>query len=195
MRRALLLLAAVALIAVVVIGLTQAGGKSGSNGGAKPRSFNLEQAQQRLKGAPPALAALHAQSSELLSGGRKAFAARLKALRGHPVVVNKWASWCGPCRAEFPIFQSVATDRGRAIAFVGIDGSDKRPAASSFLEQFPIPYPSYEDPGESIARSIGAPQNYPITVFYDARGKKAFVHQGGYSSLAALTADLDRYLG
>ena len=67
--------------------------------------------------------------------------------------------------------------------------------AKGFLEEFPLTYPSYEDPDERIARDIGAPANYPITVFYDARGRRAFVRQGGYGSEAKLERDIDRYLG
>ena len=54
--------------------------------------------------------------------------------------------------------------------------------------------PSYVDPDERIARLIEAPANYPITVFLDARGKPAFIHQGPYDSARALEADVDRYL-
>ena len=195
MRKTLPFLAAAALVVVLVIGLTQAGG--GSDTAPAPRDserFDLEAARERLAGAPQPLAALHAQSNELLTGGKDAFEARLRTLRGHPVVINKWASWCGPCRAEFPIFQNVATARGREIAFVGVDGRDKRPAATSFLERFPIPFPSYEDPDEDIARSLDVPANYPATVFVDTDGKPVFTHQGGYRSEADLTADIERYL-
>jgi cytochrome c biogenesis protein CcmG, thiol:disulfide interchange protein DsbE len=198
MRRALPLVAAVALAVVVVVGLTQAGGgNEGSSGGSPQQgaqTFSLERARAQLRGAPQPLASLYDQANELLRGGKPAFQQRIKGLRGHPVVINKWASWCGPCRAEFPIFQSVATERGREVAFVGLDARDKRPAAAAFLTQFPIPYPSYEDPAEDIARSLHAPSNFPITLLVDDKGKTVFMHQGGYRSKADLTADLDRWL-
>jgi cytochrome c biogenesis protein CcmG, thiol:disulfide interchange protein DsbE len=192
-RRALPFLAAAAFAAVLVIGLTQAGG-NGSSTAPRERDFDLRAAKQRLQGAPPPLAELHAQANRLLSGGRDAFERRLAELRGHPVVINKWASWCGPCRAEFPIFQRVATDRGRDVAFLGVDGRDKRGAAERFLAEFPIPFPSYDDPEESIARAIGAPANYPVTVFVDEEGKTVFTHQGGYRSQADLVADIEKHL-
>lgn len=192
MRRALVLLGAAALVAVVVIGLTQSSGSSTSDKPAPP--FDLGKAKRTLAGAPAPLDRLYAQANRLLGGGKPAFDRRLEQLAGHPVVVNKWASWCGPCRSEFPLFQTVATQRGSEVAFLGVDGSDKPPAARKFLAAHPLPYPSYDDPHETIARSIRAPANYPITVFIDRRGKTAFVHQGSYRSRADLTADIDRYL-
>src|SRR6476469_8757472 len=118
MRRALFLLAAAALAAVVVIGLTQAGGSTGTASGGR---FDLATAKRQLQGAPAPLAALHDQSNQLLEGGTSAFDGRLAALRGHPVVINKWASWCGPCRAELPILQQVSTEHGKQIAFIGVN--------------------------------------------------------------------------
>jgi thiol-disulfide isomerase/thioredoxin len=194
MRRLLWIAAALALAAVLVIGLTQAGG-SKPKGAAAERPFDLGAAKRRLAGAPAPLAALHAQSNALLPGGRKAFTTRLRALRGHPVVVNKWASWCGPCRAEFPHFEAVATDRGKEVAFLGVNGTDKTPAARKFLAARPLPFPSYEDPDEAIARELEVPTNYPATVFIDARGRTEFIHQGQYTSAAELSSDIDRYLG
>jgi cytochrome c biogenesis protein CcmG, thiol:disulfide interchange protein DsbE len=193
MRRYAAILAALALVAVLVVGLTQANGGSGS--GKTDRKFDLEQAQRELAGAPPPLASLHDQASALLPGGPKAFRKRLASLEGYPVVVNKWASWCGPCRAEFPIFQQIATTRGKEIAFVGVNARDKRPAAERFAARYPAPYPSYEDPRERIARALKAPSNFPVTLFVDADGKTVFAHQGGYRSAAELSADIDEHLG
>jgi cytochrome c biogenesis protein CcmG, thiol:disulfide interchange protein DsbE len=192
MKRALMLLGAVALVVVLVIGLTQAGGTDAPEN--EQGSFDLAKAKQQLAGAPAPLAALHEQSNELLEGGTGAFRARLRELRGHPVVINKWASWCGPCRGEFPVFQRVATERGKEIAFLGVNSGDSTQPARDFLASYPVPFPSYLDPDERIARAIKAPANYPITVFLDARGKTAFIHQGPYDSTRALEADLDRYL-
>jgi cytochrome c biogenesis protein CcmG, thiol:disulfide interchange protein DsbE len=192
MRRALVLLAAVALVVVLVIGLTQASRKSEPTGTAA--RFDLAQAQRRLASAPPPLSGLYRQANRLLGGGHSAFKRRLAELNGHPVVVNKWASWCVPCRAEFPLLENVAAQRGTTVAFVGVNSDDKRPAALGFLRQRPLPYPSYEDPHESIARSIEAPANMPITVFVDRRGKIAFIHPGSFRSEAELTGDIDRYL-
>jgi cytochrome c biogenesis protein CcmG, thiol:disulfide interchange protein DsbE len=187
MRRALIPLLAVALIVVLVIGLTQAGGKSEEPAAPK---FDLNAAMRKLEGSPAPLAALHAQASQILGDG---FEDRLAALKGRPVVINKWASWCRPCRAEFPIFQQVATDRGKQIAFVGLNAADKRPAAEKFLAERPLPYPSYEDPHEKIAQDLKIPKFFPMTLMINAQGK-TFTKSGEYTSAADLEADIDRYL-
>lgn len=187
MRRALPFVAAAAVLAVLVIGLVQAGG--GGTQEKAPR-FVLEDALARLTGAPEPLAALHAQSAELRD---ESLTKRIEALRGHPIVINKWASWCGPCRAEFPIFQKVSTDLGKEVAFLGLNAGDNRQDAAAFLEKFPIPFPSVVDPAEKQARKVGLPANYPMTAFYDAAGKRTFVHQGQYRTEADLLADIEKY--
>jgi thiol-disulfide isomerase/thioredoxin len=155
---------------------------------------SAQQTQAAFQGSPPPLAALHAQANQVLAGGPQAFKARLGELRGYPVVVNKWASWCGPCRSEFPSFQKAAVDFGGRVAFVGVNGKgDTTSEATAFLRQFPVTYPSYEDPKESIARTIQATQFDPLTVFIDRQGKIAFVHAGAYPDLAALVHDIRFY--
>ncbi|MDP9133276.1 MAG: TlpA family protein disulfide reductase [Actinomycetota bacterium] len=189
MRRFAAILAGLALAAVLVVGLTQAGGE-----GPKQRAFDLADARRELAGAPAPLASLHEQSAELLGGGRSAFRKRLAGLEGYPVVVNKWASWCAPCRTEFPIFQSQAVVQGKKVAFIGLNSGDSRDPARRFLRGAPLPFPSYLDPDEDIAKTIKAPANYPVTVFFDRRGKLAYVHQGGYRRESDLVDDMARYL-
>ena len=58
-----------------------------------------------------------------------------------------------------------------------------------------MPYPSYEDPDEKIARSLKAPSNFPVTLFVDADGKTVFTHQGQFRSAADLSAAIDEHLG
>jgi len=192
MRRLAAILAGLALAALLVVGLTQAGG--GDTGASTRPPFDLAQARRDLTGAPAPLASLHAQSGQLLDGGVRAFRRRLASLRGHPVVINKWASWCGPCRTEFPLFQSQGVIRGKRVAFLGVNAGDSLDPARRFLHATPLPFPSYGDPDEKIARSIRAPANYPVTVFLDRRGKLVYIHQGGYRREADLSADLRRYL-
>jgi cytochrome c biogenesis protein CcmG, thiol:disulfide interchange protein DsbE len=192
MRRFAAILAGLALAAVLIVGLTQAGGDNGAD--ASKERFDLGEAKRELAGAPAPLASLHEQSSELLPGGPKAFRKRLAELEGHPVVVNKWASWCGPCRTEFPYFQRQATVQGKEVAFIGLNSGDSTDPARRFLRATPLPFPSYLDPDEDIAKTIKAPANYPITIFFDRRGKLTYVHQGGYRRESDLVDDMTRYL-
>jgi cytochrome c biogenesis protein CcmG, thiol:disulfide interchange protein DsbE len=163
--------------------------------GSQPRSAapNSTQVTAAFAGSPPVLASLHAQANKLLAGGPSAFHARMDSLRGYPIVVNKWASWCGPCQSEFPLFQKAAVAFGRQVAFVGLDGKDANPSAAAFLQKFPVTYPSYVDPGEAIASTIRALTYYPLTVFFNRRGKAVYTHAGAYPSLAVLEGDIRRY--
>lgn len=185
MRRVVFLLGALALTALAACGAEEPSPRASAPSSARVAA--------ELRGSPAPLAALHAQANELLPGGAPAFRARLRELRGHPVVVNKWASWCGPCRAEFPHFQSLARTRGKEVAFLGVDSNDAPGPAKGFLKKFPVPYPSYDDPNGDIGQGVLKTVVFPTTVFYDRRGKLAFLKQGGYATERELAADIERY--
>ena len=159
-------------------------------GADDPQSTPADPAQ--FEGAPAPIAALHAQQSELLDGGADAFKARLEKLKGHPVVVNKWASWCAPCRQEFPYFQRQAASYAKKVAFIGVDGNDNDDNARRFLEEYPVPYPSYKDPSLDISEMLEGIA-FPTTAFYDSKGELAYSKQGAYASEADLVEDIERY--
>jgi thiol-disulfide isomerase/thioredoxin len=106
------------------------------------------------------------------------------------VVVNQWASWCGPCRFEFPFFQHLARRYRGRVAFLGVNSNDSVDSARRFLRQFPTPYPSFEDGDSSVARVFKGGRAWPTTVFYDARGKLVEVHPGAYASERKLEEDI-----
>ncbi len=147
-----------------------------------------------LDGSPSALAALHREASRLLPGGASAVTARLRALRGYPVVVNAWAAWCGPCRHELPVFQRASVKLGRRIAFLGVDTQDEDAAAREMMKGLPVSYPSYADPAGDVLKGLGA-AGLPVTAFYDRRGRLAYLHQGPYAGAGDLAQDVRRYLG
>ncbi|MGH2957465.1 MAG: TlpA family protein disulfide reductase [Solirubrobacterales bacterium] len=166
----------------------------GSDDAGNPDSrLTPGQASAPVEGAAPQLVAIREQANQLLAGGRPAFERRLEDLRGIPVVVNKWASWCGPCRLEFPFFQSQAQRRGGEVAFLGDFANDSEAAGETFLEQLPLPYPSYVDPDQEIGAAIGAPVNFPATAFYDSSGELVHTRQGQYRDEEQLAAEIDRY--
>ena len=181
MRRLAIALAAVSMLA--------------AGCGEEPKSQAVGRAAQEraLKGAPAPLAALHRQANQLLDGGADAFRDRLAGLEGYPVVVNKWASWCPPCRSEFPYFQRESLKRGKEVAFLGVNSNDNTDDARGFLRDYPVSYPSYEDPDLAIARVFHGQLAFPTTAFYDSDGELAYVKQGGYAEEADLAEDIERY--
>jgi cytochrome c biogenesis protein CcmG, thiol:disulfide interchange protein DsbE len=180
----------IALVVVLGLGISQAL----KNTKAPPKATTLSAAEisKRLQGAPPELAALHRQANQILPGARKGLTTRLAALKGRPAVVNIWAAWCGPCRAEMPVMQRVSLDMGKQVAFVGVDLKDNREAATTFLRKTPVTYPSYDDPSGEVYNAeklVGVPS----TLFFDKRGKQTFVHQGPYFRRADLVDDIRKY--
>lgn len=160
--------------------------------GKDPMSAGAPDAS-KLVGSPPPLAALHEQQNRLLDGGPDAFKEQLAQLKGFPVVVNKWASWCGPCRAEFPYFQRLSVKDGKRVAFLGVNSNDNDGDAKQFLARYPVPYPSYKDPDQKVAQLFNATVAFPSTAFYGRDGKLSYVKQGDYATEAKLAADIDRY--
>jgi cytochrome c biogenesis protein CcmG/thiol:disulfide interchange protein DsbE len=148
---------------------------------------------QMVDAAPPKLASIYdAEGGQLRGEGLADYERQIAELEGYPIVVNKWASWCGPCREEFPYFQQEAARRGDEVAFLGLNSDDSDDAATTFLRDHPVPYVSVSDPDKEIANSL-ATVNFPATIFYNADGEKVFVHEGLYTSSADLAADIDRY--
>lgn len=119
--------------------------------------------------------------------------AKLAALRGVPVVVNQWASWCPNCKAEFPFFQRESQRYERQVAFLGLDAQDQRSGAEAFLKKFAVNYPSVFDQSAQEAASLGGGQGWPTTFFIDRAGSETFVHEGAYASEALLDQDIRRY--
>jgi cytochrome c biogenesis protein CcmG, thiol:disulfide interchange protein DsbE len=181
-----------ALCLALVLG---ACGSSGSGAGNPDSAASIDQATAPLDGAPPRLAAIRAQANQILDGGLDAYDARIEQLRGLPIVVNNWGSWCGPCRLEFPDFQSVALDRGGEVAFLGVDTDDSEGAATTFLEELPLPYPSYADPDFDISDELDVGRRLPATAFYDRSGELVHTKIGVYTSAEQLNADIDQYTG
>ncbi|HVT00286.1 MAG TPA: TlpA disulfide reductase family protein [Solirubrobacterales bacterium] len=144
-----------------------------------------------LAGAPAPLAKLHEQADQILPGGRDAFERRVASL-GYPVVANVWASWCWPCRSEFPMLQDAAARWGEKVGFIGVDSEDSEEEAEKWLDAHPVPYPSYFDPDYEVAASYKA-SGPPDTAFYDATGKLVHVKLGQYADASELEADIRRY--
>ena len=116
----------------------------------------------------------------------------LGQLRGTPVVVNIWASWCGPCRAEAPLLAEAARTYGRRIQFLGVDIQDSVAGATAFDQEFHIPYPSVFDAGGDIRDSLGL-LGQPDTIFYGADGSTVATVSGQLSQ-QVLSANISKLL-
>jgi cytochrome oxidase Cu insertion factor (SCO1/SenC/PrrC family)/thiol-disulfide isomerase/thioredoxin len=143
-----------------------------------------------LNGSPAPLASLHAQAGQLL--GTTGLLQRIRSLRGYPVVLNAWASWCGPCRAEFKLFASASRRYGRQVAFLGADTDDSPGDARAFLEQHPVSYPSYQTTTAGLA-PLAAVAGLPTTIFIGPSSKVVYVHTGQYDTQGTLDHDISTY--
>lgn len=162
------ILAVVAFVALLAYGLAaQAPNRTIDDQLARRRpvaapGFALELLDQ---GSPPKR--LKAVVARAVADGRVA----LRELRGTPVVLNFWASWCDPCRTEAPILERGWRDAGReGVVFLGVDIQDVREDARNFLRELSVSYPTIREPGKDTARSYGA-TGIPETYFISARGQ------------------------
>ena len=184
-----------AIATAVVVAACGGGSDSGSADTAAATPAPVDAAtEQALKDLPPALATNLEQANQILDEGTEALDEKLLDLKGTPVVVNQWASWCEPCRAEFPFFADSANVHQGEIAFLGIDMQDDRGAAETFLTEFPVSYPHVWDPNASAISSLGGGVVSPTTVFIDEKGEVSFVFQGSYASRDQLEGDIEEHL-
>lgn len=118
----------------------------------------------------------------------------LDQLRGTPLVVNMWGSWCPPCRDEAPMLAAAHEEFGEQIQFLGIDIQDDRAGAIAFIREFGWRFPSVVDPAwPSRFRSELGFLGQPNTLFYDASGELVSTWQGPLTE-AALRDGIDRIL-
>jgi cytochrome oxidase Cu insertion factor (SCO1/SenC/PrrC family)/thiol-disulfide isomerase/thioredoxin len=144
----------------------------------------------QLAGSPPALARLHDQADQVV-GNQAALAARIRSLRGYPIVLNVWGSWCAPCVAEFGLLGTASAYYGRRVAFLGADIGDSVSDGQSFMQQHPVSYPSYQTTDSQLTSII--PQGvlgWPTTIFFNRRGRITYVHTGQYETQGTLDADI-----
>ncbi|WP_307872751.1 TlpA family protein disulfide reductase [Paractinoplanes ovalisporus] len=97
----------------------------------------------------------------------------LREVRG-PAVINLWASWCGPCRAELPVMQSLADQTAGRLTVLGVDTGDQRDKGASFAVDAGVRMPTLFDEKSTLLNNLGR-INLPITLFVDAGGK-TYVH-------------------
>jgi len=188
-RGRLLLAAAVLAVAVaIVIGIRQA--PEPERPGRAPSTSDTTAARQR---APAALRTLYAQGDELRHLQGDEFVATVRRLRGYPVVINKWASWCKPCRQEFPMLRRMSAKYADRVAFIGLNAADSNGKARAFLRKNPTLYPHVIDPSEQISGALRADGGFPSTIILDRDGDIVRVGYGPFPTEAKLEQAIRRY--
>lgn len=114
----------------------------------------------------------------------------LSQLQGKPVVVNIWASWCGPCIVEAPGLARAARDYQGMVQFVGVDILDQRTSAQAFIRKYGWTYPSVFDPTGAIRGDLGF-VGQPVTMVIDSAGKHVFTASGAVAE-ATLREELNK---
>ncbi len=113
-----------------------------------------------------------APQAGVLPGDVAGFRAALASGLGRPVVVNFWASWCGPCYEEAPALATLSRRYGAGVTFVGVAVLDRPQEAADFLRRFDIPYITLLDQSGTIAASEAIP-GLPVTRLYAQDGSLA----------------------
>jgi cytochrome c biogenesis protein CcmG, thiol:disulfide interchange protein DsbE len=183
---------AAALPIAAALLVSACGGGDGGDG-AQDGAAEQPPAATSTTGLPPKLARNVDQADQIVGEGREAFESRLRQLRGHPVVVNQWASWCTSCRFEFPFFADAVKRHRAKVAFLGLDSEDERGSAEAFLEEFPVGFPSIFDPDAEVAAAFGGGQAWPTTMFFDSKGELVNVKIGAYATAELLEQDIERW--
>jgi len=109
-----------------------------------------------------------------LDGGE----ATLAGFRGRYVLLNFWASWCGPCRAETPLLQSYTEEHPDGMLVVGVNQQENESAARSFVEEFGVTYPQLLDPAGQVSSGYRLSRGLPISFLIDPEGVVVRIHIG-----------------
>jgi thiol-disulfide isomerase/thioredoxin len=171
-RRTLIAVTATLLVAILVVLVVRAGGggrglaPESSPGQVRDVSANVVLVPSNERARLPAF------SGPTVTGG----SFDLASLQGHPAVLNFWASWCGPCRAEQQGLAEASRRLGpKGVRFVGVNIRDQRAAAAAYLQEFDVPYPSLFDQAARLPLLLAGegPGSPPYTLVVDAQGRIA----------------------
>ena len=119
---------------------------------------------------------------------------RLSDLKGQVVMINFWATWCGPCRQEMPLLAQLNTKyEPLGFTLLGVNVEPDSAAAVTWLKGMPVTFPILFDTDSTVAGSFGV-EGMPSTVFVDRKGQVRYIHQGYKPGDEARYADMIRSL-
>jgi thiol-disulfide isomerase/thioredoxin len=102
----------------------------------------------------------------------------LSDYRGHVVMVNFWATWCPPCRAEMPVIESAYEQyRSQGFIVLAVNNAERSDQVTAFADQFQLTFPVLLDYTANISQQFGV-KGYPTSVFLDTKGSVYATHQG-----------------
>jgi len=146
----------------------------------KPRTGIARSLAVALLIALPALATTSSGSAPdfqlALRGGSAPVS--LSQFKGQVVMLNFWASWCGPCRQEMPILESIHRKyKPLGFTMLGVNVEPDAKAAEAFLAQTPVSFPIAYDPQSKVSKLYDV-AGMPSTVIVDRKGAVRFIHRG-----------------
>ena len=130
-------------------------------------------------------------AGQLAAMGADEFEGILVGLRGRPVIVNVWASWCPPCRTETPLLERTWEANGDRVTILGVASKDTASAALSFMAEFGVSYANVFDSSGDIRARLGL-RGFPTTYVFGPDGTLRTTILGGLTEqrLAAVLADI-----
>lgn len=111
----------------------------------------------------------------------------LVGLRGRPVILNMWASWCVPCRAEAPILERASKANGEDVTFIGVASQDRLSDSAAFMKEFGVSYVNLFDTENGLPRRLQS-RGFPTTIALGRHGRVTASTYGGLTEqrLAAM---------
>lgn len=157
-------------------------------GGLHPAAVNEEAGEPAGLENAPAQVSLPAGGPPLETGDRPydftladvdGNPVSLNTFIGRPLIINYWATWCGPCRIEMPHLQNTfETRQADNLALLALNQDETAPEIEAFYDEFGLTFPALLDEGSRTSENYGVGRILPTTFFINAQGEITAIHRG-----------------